>query len=119
MKIADRTFAWILMLLGFTHLSVTFFVYKTLTIDAIWFFSGGLAMMFGAQLNLVRSHRPGDRLPAMMSVLANLGLMVFVAASLWVLRALLVRFPQVIVTALAIGALTLFSIRSWLQSSNA
>jgi hypothetical protein len=79
MKTLDRAFAWIILLLGCTHCIVTFVVHKSLAMEAIWFFSGGLAMIFGALLNLVRIARPDDKLAARVSALANLLLF----GSLW------------------------------------
>ena len=46
MKMIDRGFAWILLVLGCIHCAATFVVHKTLTLDAIWFFSAGLAVNF-------------------------------------------------------------------------
>lgn len=42
MTTTDWVFAWILLLLGCIHCAVTFLVHKTLTVEAIWFVSGGL-----------------------------------------------------------------------------
>jgi len=87
MKKLDSIFAWILLVLGCIHGAATFAVFKSPTLDAIWFFTGGLAMIFGALLNLVRIARLGDRLPAGTSMLANLLLFaVFVIVVPWVLR---------------------------------
>jgi hypothetical protein len=80
--------------------------------EAIWFFSGGLAMIFGALLNLVRIARPDDRLAARVSALANLLLFaVFVVATTWLLRRELKQNPQVIVVAIAIAGELAFSLR--------
>jgi intracellular septation protein A len=91
---------------------VTFVVHKSLAMEAIWFFSGGLAMIFGALLNLVRIARPDDRLAARVSALANLLLFaVFVVATTWLLRRELKQNPQVIVVAIAIAGELAFSLR--------
>jgi len=112
MKMTDRIFAWIVLVLGCTHCFVTFLVQKTFTVEAIWFFSGGLVLIFGALLNLVRIARPDDRLAARASALANLLLFaVFVVAMPWLLHRELKQNPQVIVAGIAIAAELVFSLR--------
>jgi hypothetical protein len=112
MKIADRIFAGILLLLGCIHCAVALLVQKVFTIELIWFLSGGLVMIFGALLNMVRSARPDDRLPARVSAFANLLLFaVFAAAVPWLLRHELKQNPQVIVLAIAVAAEFVFSLR--------
>lgn len=116
MKTADRIFAWIVLLLGCVHCAVTFVVHKTFTVEAIWFVSGGLVLIFGALLNLVRIARPDDRLPARASALANLLLFaLFGIATPWLLRGDLKQSPQVIVAAVAIAAELGFSIKQCFQ----
>ncbi len=112
MKMIDRLLAWVVLVLGCVHCAVTFVVHKSLTVEAIWFVSGGLVMIFGALLNLVRIARPDDRLPAWASAVANLLLLpVFVAAVPWLLRHQLKQNPQVIVLAIAVAAELGFSLR--------
>ena len=112
MKMADRVFAWIVLLLGCIHCAVTFVVHKTFTVDAIWFVCGGLVMVFGALLNLVRIARPGDRLLARTSTLANLLLFaLFAIAVPWVLYGHLKENPQIIVLAVAVAGEFGFSLR--------
>jgi hypothetical protein len=116
MKTFDRVLAWILLLLGCIHCAATFLVHKTLTIDAIWFISGGLVMIFGALLNLLRAARPGDRLAAGVSLLANLLLFaVFAVAVPWLLRHEFKQNPQVVVVGITVTAEFLFSLRSFLS----
>jgi len=112
MKTTDRVFAWVLLLLGCIHCAGTFVAFRTLSLEAIWFVTGGLAMIFGALLNLVRVARPDDRLPARASALANLLLFaVFVAVVPWLLRHELKENPQVIVVAVTVAAEFVFSLR--------
>jgi hypothetical protein len=112
MKTTDRLCAWIVLLLGCTHCAVAFVVHKTFTVEAIWFVSGGLVMIFGALLNLVRIARSDDTLLARVSALANLLLfVVFVAAVPWLLRHALKQNPQIIVLAIAVAAELGFSLR--------
>lgn len=112
MKIFDRIFAWILLLLGCAHCAVAFVVHKRLSIEAIWFFSGGLAVIFGALLNLLRLSCPDDRLAARVSALANLLLFaVFAAALPWLVHREITHNPQVIVVGIAVVAEFGFSLR--------
>jgi hypothetical protein len=112
MKMIDRIFAWIVLLLGCTHCAVTFVVHKVFTVEAIWFVSGGLVLIFGALLNLVRIARPDDRLLARISALATLLLFaLFGIAMTWLVHRDLKQNPQVIVVAIAIAAELGFSLR--------
>ena len=112
MKTTDRIFACILLLLGCVHCALTFAVHKIFTLEAIWFVSGGLVLIFGALLNLVRIARPDDKLLARASALANLLLFaLFGVAMVWLLRGNLKQNPQVIVVAVAIAAELSFSLK--------
>jgi hypothetical protein len=116
MKTIDRVFAWILLVLGCIHCAATFVVHKTLTVDAIWFISGGLVMIFGALLNLLRAARPGDRLTAGVSLLANLLLFaIFAVAVPWLLRHEFKQNPQVVVVGITVAAELAFSVKSLLS----
>lgn len=116
MKMVDRAFAWLLLLLGCIHSAATFIVHKTLTLDAVWFVSGGLAMIFGGLLNMVRVARFEDRLVVRISLLANLLLFaLFVIVVPWVLRNNIKQNPQVIVVGIAVVGELLFSIRLFLS----
>ena len=112
MKMIDRILAWVLLVLGCVHCAVTFVVHKIFTAETIWFFSGGLVLIFGALLNLVRIARPDDRLLARASALANLLLFaVFGIATPWLLYRHLQQNPQVIVAAIATAGEFGFSLR--------
>lgn len=116
MKKIDSIFAWIMLLLGCAHCAVTFAVHKSLTAEAIWFVSAGLAMVFGALLNMVRIARSGDRLIAAVSTLANLLLFaVFVIALTWIVRHELKQNPQVIAVGLAVIVELVFSLKLFLS----
>ena len=116
MKILDRIFAWILLLLGCVHGVGTFLTYKTLVMDGVWFFCGGLAIIFGALFNLARISRTSDRLVAGLTVIVNLILVaVFVAVVPWILRHDLKTNPQVIVLATALIVEFILSLRQWLR----
>ncbi|HET9183841.1 MAG TPA: hypothetical protein VFP59_17055 [Candidatus Angelobacter sp.] len=117
MKTTDWIFACIVLLLGCIHCAVTFVVQKTFTVEAIWFVSGGLVLIFGALLNMVRIARPEDRLPVRASALANLLLFaLFAIAVPWLLHRDLKQNPQVIVAAIAVAAEFAFSLRQCFRS---
>ena len=112
MKLVDRILAWVLLVLGCVHCAVTFVVHKTFTVEAIWFVSGGLVLIFGALLNLVRIARRDDTLPARASALANLLLFaLFGTAMPWLVHHDLRQNPQVILVAIAVAAELVFSLR--------
>ena len=116
MKKLDSIFAWILLMLGCIHCAAAFVAYKSVTLEAVWFITGGLAMIFGALLNMVRIARPGDRLPTGIGMLANLLLFaVFVVVVPWVLRHELKQNPQVFAVGLTVTAELFFSIKLFLQ----
>lgn len=104
------------MALGCIHCAATFIVHKTLTLEAIWFVTGGLAMIFGALLNLVRAASPEDRLAVRVSLLANLLLFaVFVIVVPWALRNHIRQNPQVIAVGVAVAAELFFSLKLFLS----
>jgi len=115
MRKIDQVFAWLLLLLGCIHGAATFAVHKSLTIEAVWFFSGGLAMVFGALLNLLRIARPQDRMTAGVCLLANLLLFfVFVIVVPWTLWHDLKQNPQVFVVGAAVTLELVFAVRCFL-----
>lgn len=116
MKTLDRVLAWTLLALGSLHTAGgVALMSKTLSLDSAWFFSGGLAVIFCAFLNLVRVYRPPDKLVLRTSVLANLLLLVLAAILVWVLRHDLKQNPQAIVLVVVVVAELLLSVKQWLQ----
>jgi len=114
MKTLDRVFGWALLVLGCLHTAGSVFLMsKNLSFDSAWFFSGGLAVIFGAFLNLIRAYRPPDNVVARISILANLLLLILSALLCWVLRHDLRQNPQAVVLVLVIGIELLFSARQW------
>jgi hypothetical protein len=114
MKILDRVFAWGLLVLGCLHTTGSVFLMaKNLNLDSAWFFSGGLAVIFGAFLNLIRVYRPPDRWVAGISLLANLLLLILTALLFWVLRHDLRQNPQAVVLVALVGIELLLSARQW------
>lgn len=114
MKMLDRILAWLLLVLGCLHTAgAVVLMSKNLNLDSAWFFSGGLAVIFGAFLNLIRVYRPPDNTIARISVVANLLLLVLAALLCWVLRHDLKQNPQAVVL-VSVMILELFlSARQW------
>jgi hypothetical protein len=116
MKTTDRLFAWALLILGCMHSAGTFIAYKTLGLEAIWFLTGGLTMIFCALLNLIRAARPADKLTLGASTLANLLLFaVFVIAVPWLLHHEFKQNPQVIVVGITVTVEFVFSLKQWFR----
>ena len=115
MRKLDLVFAWLLVLLGCVHGAGTFIVHKSFTIEAVWFFSGGLVMIMGALLNFLRIARPEDRMTAGICLLANVLLFgVFVVAVPWTLWNDLKQNPQVFVVAIGVVVELVFALKSFL-----
>jgi hypothetical protein len=114
MKTLDRVLGWALLVLGCVHTTVSvFLMLKSLNLEAAWFFGGGLAVIFGAFLNLIRAYRPPDPAVARISLLANLLLLILGALLCWILRHDLRQNPQAVVFAALVGIELLFSARQW------
>ncbi len=114
MKTLDRILAWTLLAFGCLHTAIAVVLMsKNLNLDSAWFFSGGLAMIFGAFLNLIRAYRPPDQVVARISVLANLLLLVLAVLFCWVLRHDLMQNPQVVVFVPLVVLELLLSVRQW------
>lgn len=116
MKTLDRILGWTLLVLGLLHTTGSVLLMsKTLNWDSAWFFSGGLAIIFGAFLNLVRAHRPSDRAIARTSGLANLLLLVLAVLLCFVLRHDLKQNPQAVILVTVVALEFLLSARQWSQ----
>lgn len=74
----DRVFAWGMVILGAVHCLYTFAEYKEASGAAMWFFSGGLALMYAGALNLVRIG--AGKAAAGWSRFANVSLLLFAMA---------------------------------------
>lgn len=59
MNFFDRLVALGLFLIGALHCYVTFRMYNSVTLSAVWFFSAGLALMMCAALNYLRIETGG------------------------------------------------------------
>jgi hypothetical protein len=115
LKILDRVLAWLLLAVGLLHTGVSMVLMsRNLNTASAWFFAGGLAVIFGAFLNLIRAHHP-DKIIALTTLIANLLLLVLGILLCWIVRHELTRNPQVVVFVLLAGVEFLFSFRQWLR----
>jgi hypothetical protein len=114
MKTADRIFAWALVALGCVHGAAAFLVFKTLSLETVWFICGSLAMIFTAMLNLLRVGRETDRGLTGACCIANLlSALLFDAVVPWVVRHDLKDHPQVFVVGFVVFVELVFSLRQW------
>jgi hypothetical protein len=116
MTTLDRFLSWTLLTFGCLHTAAgVVLLSRSLNLDSAWFFSGGLAIVLGALLNLLRTYRPPDRAVARTSVLANLLLLTLAILLAWVLRHQLKGNPQAAVFVPLVAVQLLFSLRQWFQ----
>jgi hypothetical protein len=114
MKILDLVFAWALLVFGCLHITASvFFMAKDLNLNSAWSFAGGLAVIFGAFLNLIRAYLPPDYVIARISVLANVLLLILAVLLFWIMRHDLGQNPQVVVFVPLVGMELLLSARQW------
>jgi hypothetical protein len=115
MKTFDRFLGWTLLAFGCLHTAASVSLFsRALNLDSAWFFSGGLAVILGAFLNLLRAYRAPDRAVAGTSILANVLLLIMAVLLAWVLRHELKSNPQAAVFVLLIaGQLLVSVVREW------
>lgn len=99
---ATRVWAIISMLLGLVHLGMAPLVYRSWTLDALWFVGTGLAIVIAGAANVVdaRSRR-------VLLTVSNLACSSFFAAAWPILKG-----PQVIIGALVFLSLAVCTARS-------
>lgn len=118
MRILDKLIAWLLVIFGMLHAAATFMIYKRLSIDAIWFFSGAIAIWFAAALNLLRISY-ADRVPALRWV-ALAGNLMMLALDVVIAAAISLHGnPQVTVLAVLLLLEIAFSLRAPYSASTA
>jgi hypothetical protein len=114
MKTLDRFLAWTLLVFGCLHIAASaVLMSRNLSVETVWSFSGGLAIIFGAFLNLIRAYRPPDKVVARTSVLANLLLLILAALLCWVLRHDLKENPQAVMFVPLVVMELFLSARQW------
>jgi hypothetical protein len=103
--------SWGIVALGAVHMLATLFIFNALTSAALWFFSGGIAMVLTGALNLL--HRAyGRNAPGLRRVCVgtNLVMLAFGIVSGAVSHANIAQFTLVL--GLLVGATVLSLIRS-------
>jgi hypothetical protein len=114
MKTFDRIVAWTILAFALLHTAASVVLMsRNLTIDAAWFFSGGLAIIFCVFLNLIRTYRPPDKAIARISALANLLVLILSVLLVAALRHDLKANPQAVVFVPLIALQFLLSARQW------
>ena len=102
--------AWVLVVMGCIHCGATFVMRPHLNFDAVWFFSGGVAMIAAGLLNLIRIQGgKGMARPSAISV--NILMTLACAAIVWIGLGSLVRMPQVLIVTAAVVAELIFSVQ--------
>ena len=108
-RLVDRIFAWALLILGLVHCAFTPIAYARWSIEAIWFLSAGLALIFAGMLNLLRiaynAVAPGTRAASLLANVLLLSLTVGIAGAV-TLR----NNPQVIVAGVIVVVELFFSL---------
>ena len=111
MERLDRLNGWLLFAVGVLHCSVTFIIAAAPTETAFWFFSGGLALIYCAALNLLRVRyaavAPGVR---RVTAAVNVSLLAFIFAYLAAQGLGAFRNPGAVVLTASALAATAFSL---------
>lgn len=114
MKTLDRIIAWVVLAFACLHtVAGVVQMSRSLTIEAAWFFSGGLAVIFCVFLNLIRAYRPPDRVIARISVTANFLLLILSVLLVLALRHDLKQNPQAVVLVGLVFVQLVLSARQW------
>jgi hypothetical protein len=116
MTTVDRFLGWTLLAFGCLHTAVAvILISRTLNLESAWFFSGGLAVIFGALLNLLRAYGTPGNAVARTSVFANLLLLILAILLAWVLRHELRRNPQAAIFVPLVALQLTLSVRQWFR----
>ena len=105
MRAAYKICSWLIVALGCAHMLFTLHDYDEFSLDAMWFFGAGLALVFAGFLNVahLRAAAGRDPLVRALTVLTNV-----LCALLFVAALSLLRQPQVFV-GLALFAFAAFA----------
>ena len=107
----DRSVSWLILGIGVLHCAVTFLLFHGFSESAMWFFSAGLAMMYGAALNLLRIEYAGVARGVLhVCRAANLSLLGFIVVYLAGRGAAAFKNPGAITLVVCVAAATAFSI---------
>ncbi len=109
MRILDMVTGWLLVAFGVLHLCLTRVYDPTLSLNALWFASGGLFMISVGALNLLRvAYAPVAKGVRIVSALANVTLVLLIL--LMTTKVPIHGNPQIVVGLVITALLTLFSL---------
>lgn len=110
MKKVDIVLAWIMILLGVLHCGAAWITIKGFPIGAVWGFAGGVALIEGGLLNVVR-HGGGKGITTFASITANVLLTILLLSVGWSQFSHLVHHLHFFIVAVVVVAELLFSFR--------
>lgn len=110
MKTLDRVMGWVLVVMGCIHCGATFAANPHFNFAAVWFFTGGVAMIATGLLNLVRI-QGGKGIAKTGAIAVNVLMTLACAAIIWIALGSLLHMPQVIIVTVAVVAELIFSVR--------
>ncbi len=116
MKTLDRVFGWLLVVGGLLHAFGSWTAYHTAPAQLLWAWSGSLAALLLATLNLLRAGRPDDRPLAWVSLAGCLAWIVVAVSFGKVIGNVL--DPRAVIHALNAAALAAMSVRTLIQARN-
>ncbi len=109
MKKFDLVLAWLLVALGVLHCCATFAFYKSLVLNAVWFFAAGIAFLAVGFCNIARIRHSSDALLRVLSVIANAFSLLVCIAFIWIFGHAIASAPQAIVVGLVVLLELIFS----------
>jgi hypothetical protein len=110
LKKLDIVLAWIMILLGVLHCGAAWITIKGFPIGALWGFAGGVALLEGGLLNVVRQGG-GKGMAGFASITANVLLTILLLSVGWNQFSHLVHHLHFFVVATVVVAELLFSFR--------
>lgn len=110
MKILDQFLGWVMFGLGAIHAVFTFSMYQGLTLPAVWFFSGGVAVMLAGLVNVLRARIGKNGLLKFTSVFANVLVLAITLAMAFLLGSLVRHNPQVPLVGAVVALELVFSV---------
>jgi len=110
LKKIDVVLAWVMILLGVLHCGAAWITIRGFPVGALWGFAGGIALIEGGLLNVVRQGG-GKGMAGFASITANILLTVLVLSMGWSQFSHLLHRPSFLVTAVVVVAELLFSFR--------
>jgi hypothetical protein len=111
LKTVDKIFAWILVVMGCIHCGGTFIARPHFSIDGVWFFTGGIALIASGLLNLIRIQSGKGGLPRISSITINVLMALACLAIVWLRGLSSFHAPQLIIVTIAVMVEVIFSVQ--------